>query len=92
MIFTPSSFEGFFCFARRVDGVPDADPAAGRAAFGDLFSFGFWNACYLILIFVSSCWRCGLGAAMVRAQTSGGRRFYLVVSLVFTLGTLAFFK
>jgi alginate O-acetyltransferase complex protein AlgI len=93
MIFTSLTFLVFF--AVLLLGLAVVKTSEKRQAVllvASYIFYGFWNVSFLLLIFTSSCWGWFLGAAMVRARSTGTRRLYLMLSLILTIGTLGFFK
>jgi len=47
---------------------------------------------FIILLIITSLINFGLGALIYRAKSKAGKRFYLILSIVWNLGSLGYFK
>ena len=93
MIFTSITFLVFFAVLLILLGLIRG--AAGRIwllLVASYIFYGNWNAYYVILIFLYGLWGWGLGLAMYKTQHPGLRKFYFLLSVALSLGTLAYFK
>jgi len=54
--------------------------------------YGAWSPHYLILISACSVWGWWLGLLMNNSNSDGKRKFYLLLSLMLSLGMLAYYK
>jgi len=93
MIFTSFTFLGFFAALLALFAVVRG--TAGRLWILLVASYIFyanWNVYYTLLIFLYGLWGWGLGLAMHAARSRALRKFYFLLSIVLSLGTLAYFK
>jgi alginate O-acetyltransferase complex protein AlgI len=93
MIFTSITFVVFFSVVLAL--LASIRGTMGRLWLLLLASYVFyanWNVLYVVLIFLYGLWGWGLGLAMHHSQSPSMRRFYFVLSIVLSLGTLAYFK
>ena len=54
--------------------------------------YGWWNPIFIILIIASSFWSWYLGLLMDRASVESKKTFYLSISIILSLGMLAYYK
>lgn len=93
MIFTSITFVVFFAVLLALFGLIRGTP--GRLWILLVASYIFyanWNVYYVILIFLYGVWGWGLGLMMYRARTPWLRKAYFLLSVLLSLGTLAYFK
>ena len=93
MIFTSITFVVFFPAVLLLLGLIRG--ARGRIwllLVASYVFYGNWNAYYVLLIFAYGLWGWGLGLAMHDARNPALKKFFFVLSLVLSLGTLAWFK
>jgi alginate O-acetyltransferase complex protein AlgI len=93
MIFTSITFVVFFAVLMALFGLIRGTP--GRLWILLVASYIFyanWNVYYVILIFLYGLWGWGLGLAMYKARHPLLRKAYFLLSVLLSLGTLAYFK
>jgi alginate O-acetyltransferase complex protein AlgI len=93
VIFTSITFFVFFAVVMGLLALVRG--ASGRLWLLLVASYVFyanWNVWYVFLIFAYGLWGWGLGLAMHGAPNAALRKLYFVLSLILSLGTLAYFK
>jgi len=93
VIFTSITFFVFFTVVLVLFGLIRG--TSGRIWLLLVASYVFyanWNAWYVLLIFAYGLWGWGLGLAMHNARNAALKKLYFALSIVLSLGTLAYFK